>query len=157
MTRFLATAALLLASPALADGHADALARMETGTVAMTANLLDFYESRVPELAEVRPDMTWDDAYRTAGQCVLDGLAAHGGDAAVAAYLAALETYAAADFDSFTDLTTKMPDTLADPVALELSSSCGMIGLGTARMEASGLNAAFQADGVMDRVLAPAE
>lgn len=158
MTRSIVTSALLLlAAPAMADGHADALARMETGTVAMTNNLLDFYVARVPELAAVRPDMTWDDAFRTAGQCVLDGIASHGGDAAVAAYLAALESWAAAEISSFTDLTEKMPDVLADPTVLEFSSICGMIALGTDRMEASGLNAAFQAEGVMERVIAPAE
>jgi hypothetical protein len=130
---------------------------MEAGTVGMTNNLLDFYESRVPELAEVRPDMSWDDEYRTAGQCVLDGLASHGGPEAVAGYLTGLEDFATAELNSFTELTTKMPDVLADPKALEFSSSCGMIALSTARMEASGLNTAFQADGVMERVLAPAE
>ncbi len=140
-----------------ADGHADALARFEAGTIAMTENLLDFYESRVPELADVRPDMSWDDDFRTAGQCVLDGLHSHGGDAAIAAHLAALEDFGSAEITTFTELTTKMPDVLADPKTLEFSSTCGMIGLGTERMEASGLNAAFQADGVMERVLAPAQ
>lgn len=150
---------LLAIGPTLAqaEGHADALARMEAGTVAMTNNLLDFYESRAPELAEVRPDMTWDDDFRAAGQCVLDGIAAHSGEEGVADYLAALEDFATVEITSFTDMTVKMPDTLADPKTLELSSSCGMIALGTNRMEASGLNAAFQAEGVMDRVLAPAE
>lgn len=154
----LLTAIVVLAPHfASADGHADALARMQSSTEAMTDNLLDFYEARAPELAEVRPDMSWDDAFRTAGQCVLDGLQSHGGDAAVATYLAALEDFATVEIETFTDLTSKMPDALADPKTLEFSSSCGMIALGTTRMEASGLNEAFQDPTVMERVLAPAQ
>ena len=155
--QFLVCMMILTPFAALAEGHDNALARMEAGSVAMTNNLLDFYISRAPELAASRPDMTWDDAYREAGQCVLDGLAAYSGEAGVAAYLAALESFSTVEIATFRDLTQKMPDVLAEPVALELSSTCGMIALGTARMEDSGLTAAFAEDGVMERVLAPAE
>lgn len=148
---------LFTATSAIAEGHYDALARMEAGTLAMTDNLLDFYIGRVPELAAARPDMSWDEEFREAGQCVLDGLTAHSGNEGVAAYLAALEAFGVTQIMTFSDLTEKMPDVLSDPVALELSSTCGMITLGTARMQASGLNEAFAAEGVMERVLAPAE
>lgn len=158
MRAIYATTLLVFAATSVfADGHQDALARMEAGTTAMTDNLLDFYIGRVPELAAARPDMSWDDDFREAGQCVLDGLNAHSGDAGVATYLAALETFGVTEIVTFSDLTEKMPDVLSDPVALELSSTCGMISLGTARMEASGLHEAFAADGVMERVLAPAK
>ena len=92
-------ATLLTVFPVLtaADGHSDALSRLEAGTTAMTDNLLDFYVSRVPELADVRPDMSWDAAFRDAGQCILNGIDADGGSAAVAEYLTALEKFAAAD------------------------------------------------------------
>lgn len=156
-TRYLVCIVILTPLMTLAEGHDNALARMEAGSVAMTNNLLDFYISRAPELAASRPDMSWDDAYREAGQCVLDGLAAYSGDAGVATYLAALETFSTARIETFRDLTQKMPDVLAEPVALELSSTCGMIALGTARMDASGLTEAFSADGVIERVLAPTE
>lgn len=157
--RRLTIIAALIFSPfaAAADGHADALARLEAGTEAMTENLLDFYVDRAPELAGFRPDMTWDDAFREAGQCLLDGLNAEGGDAAVASYLAALEEFSKAEIVNFTDLTTLMPDALATDVVLDLSSVCGTISLGSERMAASGLTRAFQAEGVMAKVLAPAE
>ncbi len=61
------------------------------------------------------------------------------------------------EIDNFLDMTQKLPEALSDPKVLEFSATCGMLELSTARMEASGLNAAFQAEGVMDRVLAPAE
>jgi hypothetical protein len=141
----------------MADGHSDALARLETYTEKMTDNLMDFYVARVPELGDVRPDMTWDTEMREAGQCILDGITADGGDAGVATYLAALEDFADADIVKFTDLTTKMPDALATDVVLTLSSSCGMVKIGSERMAASGLNEAFAKEGVMARVLAPAE
>lgn len=152
-------ATLLTVFPVLtaADGHSDALDRLEAGTTAMTDNLLDFYVSRVPELADVRPDMSWDAAFRDAGQCILDGIDADGGSAAVAEYLTALEEFAAAEIRDFTDMTTLMPDALSTNVVLGLSNSCGMIALGTQRMAASGLNDAFAQEGVMEKVLAPAE
>lgn len=157
--RSLTTFAFLTLLPvtAAADGHADALARLEAGTEAMTDNLLDFYIDRAPELAEFRPDMAWDDDFREAGQCLLDGLSAEGGDTTVATYLAALEAFSQAEIVNFTDLTTLMPDALATDVVLDLSSACGTISLGSERMAASGLNEAFQAEGVMAKVLAPAE
>lgn len=133
------------------------LERLEAGTIAMTENLLDFYVARVPELADVRPDMAWDEAFYTAGKCVLDAISAHSGDTGVVAYLDALDTFSTVEITKFTDLTEQMPDALIDPVVLEASSTCGMIELGTQRMNDSGLTDAFQADGVMDRVLAPAE
>lgn len=142
---------------AMAEGHADALARLEAGTVQMTNNLLDFYIGRAPQLAAFRPDMSWDEAFREAGQCVLDGLHADGGDAAVATYLSALEGFATAEIVNFADLTTQMPDAMATDVVLDLSSACGTIKIGTERMQASGLTEAFQQEGVMAKVLAPAE
>lgn len=142
---------------AFADGHADALARLEAGTEKMTNNLLDFYVSRVPSLEDVRPDMSWDAEFRDAGQCILDGLDTDGGPTAVADYLAALEEFADAEIVNFTDMTTQMPAALSSNVVLGLSNSCGMIRIGTERMAASGLNDAFAQDGVMQKVLAPAE
>lgn len=158
MRRLLLSIALFFAPlAALAEGHASALDRMEAGTEKMTDTLLNFYESRVPELADVRPDMAWDVAFRDAGRCILDGLNADGGAAAVSTYLAALERFAEANIVNFTDMTTQMPEALATNVVLELSQACGMIALGTDRMAASGLNIAFAKEGVMAKVLAPAE
>ena len=150
---------VLLFTPylALADGHADALDRMEAGTEKMTDNLLDFYVARVPTLGETRPDMSWDTAFREAGQCILDGIAADGGDAGTATYLGALENFAEAEILNFTDMSTQMPDALATDVVLNLSSDCGMISLGTERMAESGLTEAFAQEGVMAAVLAPAQ
>lgn len=158
MRRLLAsTLIMFLPTDAIADGHQDALARMEAGTEKMTDNLLDFYVNRVPTLADVRPDMSWDQTFRDAGQCILDGLTVDGGDDGVATYLSALEEFAEADITNFTDMTTQMPDVLASDIALNLSNTCGMIRLGTARMAASGLNEAFSQEGVMAKVLAPSE
>ena len=147
----------LLPAMVSADEHITALDRMEISTERMTDNLLNFYESRVPELADVRPDMVWDSAFRDAGRCILDGLNAEGGAAAVVTYLAALERFAEAEIVNFTDLTEKMPAALASDIVLELSQVCGMIALGAEKMAASGLNEAFAAEGVLDKVLAPAE
>lgn len=157
MRRLVLTLILTSTTVAFAEGHDDALARIEAGTEAMTNNLLDFYVGRAPELAVFRPDMSWDAAFREAGQCLLDGLQADGGDAGVATYLAALETFAKAEIVNFTDLTTQMPDALATDIVLDLSAACGMIQLGTTRMEDSGLTEAFQQRDVMAKVLAPAE
>ena len=157
--RVLTITAVLTLVPfgAFADGHADAMVRLEAGTEKMTDNLLDFYIGRAPELADFRPDMTWDDDFREAGQCLLDGLRSDGGDAAVATYLSALEDFAEAKIVNFTDLTTLMPDALATDIVLDLSTACGTISLGSERMAASGLNDAFQQEGVMAKVLAPAQ
>lgn len=141
----------------LADGHVTALDRMEVGTEKMTDNLLDFYESRVPELADVRPDMTWDTAFRDAGRCVLDGINAAGGAAAVSTYLGALERFAEIEIVNFSDLTTKMPPVLASNIVVELSQICGMITLGAEKMTASGLNDAFAAKDILAKIIAPAE
>jgi hypothetical protein len=141
----------------MADEHASALVRMEESTEKMTDNLLDFYESRVPELANVRPDMAWDADFRKAGQCFLEGLNANGGAAAVSIYLGALETYATANFVNFADITSKMPPTLATNIVLELSQVCGLIALGSEKMAASGLSEAFAKEDFFARVTAPAE
>jgi hypothetical protein len=157
--RHFTLSALLICLPCLifADGSSDALERLESGTERMTDNLLDFYVHRVPELAEFRPDMSWDDEFRDAGQCFLDGLKADGADAAVATYLDALEDFATAEITNFTDLTSKMPEELSTGTVLALSDSCGTIAIGTARMAESGMNEAFAKEGVMERVLAPAQ
>lgn len=157
--RVFSLSAMLIFMPlmSMAGEHVSALVRMEESTEKMTDNLLNFYESRVPELADVRPDMAWDADFRMAGRCFLEGLNAKGGAAAVSIYLGALEIYAEADFVNFTDITTQMPPTLAANIVLELSQVCGMIAVGSEKMAVSGLTEAFAKEGVLARVMAPAE
>lgn len=147
----LALAVAVIPFPAFAQS---ALDRLEVASERLMTNTLNFYESRVPSLAAVRPDVSWDAQARAAWSCMLNGLQAAKGDAGVAAYLAEFEAYAAKPIVSIRNMSETIPPAMRDPQVIQISTSCGTDTVGLAQMEASGLVAQLSNPVVMARIMA---
>ena len=63
----------LCVAPCIASAQS-AIDRLEVASEQLMTNTLDFYESRVPGLAAVRPNMAWDAQARSAWTCMLQNL-----------------------------------------------------------------------------------
>jgi len=147
----LLAAIALLPSAAMAD---DLLDRYQVASDAKTAQIQAFYVARVPELAQVMPVMSWDDAFAAVATCTLAGQRAERGDDGAEAYVAAMEAWAALPVNSLAGLAAGMAAVLSDDLAIALAQDCGGMDLSMQRMEDSGMLSLMQQPGVMDRLLA---
>jgi hypothetical protein len=141
----------LLPSFALAQSNID---RLQAASEQLMENTLDFYESRVPSLASVRPNTAWDAQIREAWQCMLDGMQAAKGDAGVATYLAELEAYAAMPITNIRTMSETIPPSMQDAQVVQISQTCGTDKASLAQMQASGLIAQLANPVVMAAIMA---
>jgi hypothetical protein len=140
-----------LALPAAADALLD---RYELASEALADNMTNFYQSKVPELAAVLPEMGWDDEIAAVAQCTLDGVRAARGEDGATEYVAALETWAGTPITSFVGMADGQPAVLSDALAIQLATDCGGLELGMRRMQESGMMALIQDPSVMERLMA---
>jgi hypothetical protein len=140
-----------LALPAAAD---DLLDRYEAASNAVQDNMIAFYETRVPELVAVMPEMGWDDELAAVAQCTLDGIRAERGEDGAEEYVAAMETWGETEITSFMTMAEGMPAVLSDDLALQLSMDCGGMDIAMERMQSSGMMELIQDPSVMERLMA---
>jgi hypothetical protein len=152
MTRLsVAVVVALLPQAVLADALLD---RYQAAAVTKADQMEAFFVARVPELAEVLPEMGWDDELAVVAACILDGQRAERGEAGAEAYVAALEEWALIVPTSFMTMADGMPVVLSDDLALRLNESCGGIEISMQRMQDSGMMAMIQDPAVMERLIA---
>lgn len=149
----LALGVLALCLPGLA--RADALLdRYRDASIARAAIMTDFFVSRVPELAEVMPEIGWDDEIAVISQCLLDGIRAEQGEAGAEAYVAGMEEWATMPIASFATMNDGAPAAVADPSLLQIQMDCGALTFSQERMESSGMMGVLMQPGVMERLMA---
>lgn len=148
-----AIALLPTAAPtaALADNLLD---RYGVASDAKAEQMRAFYISRVPEMADVMPEMGWDDAIAAVTACTLNGVRQARGEEAAEAYVAAMEAWAAIPVNSFGDMAEGLSGALSDDLAIRLAQDCGALDLSMQRMQDSGMMALVQQPGVMERLMA---
>ncbi|MEJ6399079.1 hypothetical protein [Yoonia sp. 208BN28-4] len=147
-------AAIALAALPMAAAAQSALDRYEAASELLQANTYNFFESRVPGLAAVRPSTDWTAADRQAGACLIEGLRAAKGDAGVATYLSDLEAFARQPITSIAAMSANTPASLADAQTVQIGSSCGTDKIGQAQMQRSGLVAQLSNPVVLSRIMA---
>lgn len=147
--------ALTFAVVPLAVAAQSALDRYEAASEQLQARTYDFFESRVPGLAAVRPSVEWTAADRQAGTCMIQSLQAAKGDAGVATYLAELEAFAQRPITSIAAMSAATPASMADPATVQIGAACGTDKIGQAQMQRSGLVAQLSNPVVMARIMAP--
>ncbi len=152
---------LLLASCTVACQSAwadELLDRLEVASEKIGANQGSFYVSRVPELKDKLPNWEWDDEIRTASKCVLDGIETAKGRDIAEAYVAGLETDAAKEITSMTQLAdqSSIPDELKgdDQTILTLMQDCKTMDISAARLKQSGFWDAMLDPTIMQRLTA---
>jgi hypothetical protein len=143
----------LLATPNLALAQS-ALDRLEVASERLMTNTLNFYESRVPGLRAVRPDMAWDAQARAAWSCMLNGLQSAKGDAGVATYITEFEAYAARPIVNIRTMSETVPPSMQDATVVQISQSCGTDQVGLAQMQRSGLVAQLSNPAVLAAIMA---
>lgn len=149
-TFLLATTLTLLAGPVLAQS---ALERLETATIAASANMEAFLTARAPELAAVMPDWTWDDEMRTAATCTLDAIRTEGGEQAVTAYLDEMEAFATIEITSLEQMSTATPVPVNTDFAVQTGQACGTAQISLRRMQESGFMEAMMDPETMGRLM----
>ncbi len=139
--------------PMVAFAQSD-IDRYQAASEQLQAKTYDFFESRVPGLAAVRPVGGWNADDREAGACMIDSLRVAKGDAGVTAYLADLEGFAQRPITSIAAMSAATPASMADPETIQLGAACGTDKIGLAQMQRSGLVAQLSNPVVMARIMA---
>lgn len=146
----LTTTLALFAAPALAQSELD---RLEAATLAASGNLETFLTTLAPELADVMPDWTWDEALRAAADCTLDAVRAEGGDAAVTSYISSMEVFAETPITSMQQMATATPVPINADFAARAGQTCGSAEIAMRRMQESGMMEAMMDPAVMSRLI----
>jgi hypothetical protein len=103
-------------------------------------------------IMEVLPDLSWDDAMRDAGRCMLDRYDALIGRDGIDTMLTDLEAYAADLKDAgnegltareLADPENMLPEGVSQDQSMEITQACGMIELQMQRMSESGFTEAM--------------
>lgn len=127
------------ASPAIADQQ---LRRIENASETFVWNAAEFISSKIPSFEQVMPRVAWDDDWRTAAACILDGLADEKGRLWVMRFIATAEDFASEPITSAAMVRTA-PSELRDPVVAQLAVGCGLAALALTRAAESGLMQAY--------------
>lgn len=152
MKRLLLTAVLTtLPYAALAETQLERLERIsEAMTEMMFDAMVDMVEKEGgnPEpLRAAIPDVAWNDAYREAGDCLLDRLIAASSESAIDDMLsemdAALPQMAEMDAEAIGEDMDFMPDGISDDYMIDANSECGLVDLSLQRMQDSGFTEAM--------------
>jgi len=100
-------------------------------------------------LAEAMPDPSWDDAFRDAGQCMLEAYDAEASAEAVDRMLSDMEDVlpriAGASLEEMEELGSFLPAGLTESDSLRINQQCGMMDLQRERMMQSGFMEAMMA------------
>ena len=148
----LITAALFTTLPATAFADTQ-LERLESISERMMAATLQAMVRMVEEqggnpapLREAMPDVSWNDEYRDAGECLLDRFTAASSSSAVTEMLDDMEAYlpqmAEMNLDTLEDVNF-LPDGMTEEQSMEINSECGITEVMMDRMENSGFMAAM--------------
>ena len=148
----LVTAALFAALPAAAFAETQ-LERLESISERMMTATLEAMVRQVEEqggnpepLREAMPDVSWNDEYRDAGECLLDRFTAASSSSAVTEMLDDMEAYlpqmAEMNLDTLEDVNF-LPDGMTEEQSMEINSECGITEVMMDRMENSGFMAAM--------------
>ncbi|MGR3466463.1 MAG: hypothetical protein ACU0CI_01175 [Shimia sp.] len=147
---FLTLPLLALPTAALAETQLERLeALSEQGSEVMMEMMIREITAEGADPAPLQaaiPDMTWDDAFRDAGRCMLDAYTAELGSDGVDEMLDSLEAmYADLDDARLEDLEDLDPTggKLSEEVQVRVTRECGFMELSMARMEESGFMAAM--------------
>lgn len=138
--------------PSLA--RADMLDRYRDASVAQATRMQAFMVSRVPEIEAVLPDTAWTPEMDAVATCTIDGIRAVNGDAGVAAYVTALEDWAATEIRSMATMAEGMDPILSDELAMQLSMDCGGMELAQTQMQDSGMIEVMMQPEVMQALMA---
>jgi len=112
----------------------------------MSTKMNQIFVAQQPALADVLPDVEWDEEFRTAGRCMLKAYRAEGGDEFVSEMLSKGREFAETELKDFSDFQKAadfMPDGISDQRQIDISQECGMTALTIKRMEESGLTQAL--------------
>ncbi|MEQ9259568.1 MAG: hypothetical protein RIG84_10745, partial [Roseovarius sp.] len=147
----LLTALVTLPAAALADSQ---LERMEAISEEMNEVMMVMMVNEAaangadPEpLRAAMPDLTWDDAMREAGSCMLDEYTSEIGSDGVDEMLAKMEEFSVemgemgangATMSELGDTSDMLPEGITMQRSAEITQDCGMMQLQMQRMEASG-------------------
>ena len=115
---------------------------------AFATKLNNLFVVQNPEIVEFLPEVEWDDAFRTSGQCMIDAFRTEGGEDFVSQMLIKGKEFIAKDITSFAEFQKQadfMPEDISQQRQVEISAECGMTALTITRMQESGFEQAVQA------------
>lgn len=118
-----------------------ALEQLETLDERMNELVFDALVAQIPALAEVTPDLEWDDAMRANGQCLLEAVDDQTGVAGINALLQAyadVVNEAAVSGADLGGLRLDAPEGMSTEEFQTAYTSCGMLDWLSARLAASG-------------------
>ncbi len=131
------TLAAAVAAPALAN---EAVDRFEAASETMGSKINAALLAENPALEGKLPDVTWDDAHRQAGACILSTVAQEAGTGAMTQLITGLEAAAAKSYRSLAEISaaqTTSVDGITPNRLQEITDSCGMTALSMQRMQAA--------------------
>jgi hypothetical protein len=132
----------------------DLLDRYKEASTLQAENMATFMVSRVPELEAVIPPAEWTDEATAVGACTIEKIRADRGQDGAEAYVAAVETMAAAEIASLSTMGENIPELLSDMYFMEVAQGCGAMDLAQRQMEESGMLAMMSDPSVMERLAA---
>lgn len=138
MLRFvLVTATLALATPAFAN---EAVTRFEAASEALGEKINAVLVKENPAMAGKTPDVTWDDAHREAGACILATVAGEAGAGAMTQLIVGLERAAGRNYSSLAQIgaaSAVQVEGISSNRLQEITDACGMTTLTMQRMQAA--------------------
>jgi phage gp29-like protein len=149
----LITAALFAALPAaaFAENQLERLEsiseRMMTATLEAMVRMVEKQGGNPAPLRDAMPDVSWNDEYRDAGDCLLERFTAASSSSDVSEMLDEMEAFipqmAEMDLETMSDDVNFLPEGMTENQSMEINSECGITDVMMERMEESGFTAAM--------------